>query len=315
MAGVRDYFSFSRRERTGAIVLIILIGIVFMLPEWIPGPATTIDAASSAEIRKQIDALKRVETDALAGASSINLNEDYLAQSESSYKSQQKTLLFNFDPNTLQEDGWKKLGVNERTIKTIQNYISKGGRFRQPEDISRIYGLKKDQYERLLPFVRIKRDYEKDRVGDSVYSKPRSYNKTPAYSPVVIDINEADTSMLIALPGIGAKLANRIVNFRDKLGGFYSIDQIRETYGLPDSTFQKIKPFLNCNKFGIQQMNINTVDEATLKLHPYFRWNIANAIVSYRQQHGNYSAIEDLLKIDIITSEILQKLAPYLKID
>ena len=127
MAGVRDYFSFSRRERTGAIVLIILIGIVFMLPEWIPGPGTTIDAASGAEIRKQMDALKKAEPDTLAGVSSIDLNENYPAQPESAYKSQQKTLLFNFDPNTLQEDGWKKLGVNERTIKTIQNYISKGG--------------------------------------------------------------------------------------------------------------------------------------------------------------------------------------------
>ena len=60
----------------------------------------------------------------------------------------------------------------------------------------------------------------------------------------MVNINTADTSAFIALPGIGNKLALRIVNFRDKLGGFYSIDQIGETYGLPDSVFRKIKPIL-----------------------------------------------------------------------
>jgi competence ComEA-like helix-hairpin-helix protein len=120
---------------------------------------------------------------------------------------------------------------------------------------------------------------------------------------------------LIALPGIGSKLANRIVTFRDKLGGFHSVEQVKEVYGIPDSTFKKIKLYLKCEGLGIKRININTADLETLKSHPYIKWNIANAIVSYRQQHGNYASSNDLLRIEIITAEVLQKLAPYLTTD
>jgi DNA uptake protein ComE-like DNA-binding protein len=146
------------------------------------------------------------------------------------------------------------------------------------------------------------------------YSNP-SYTSSPPstrYVAKVIEVNSADTSALISLPGIGSKLAMRIINFRDKLGGFASVNQVGETYGLPDSTFQKIKSRLECNGNSVRKLNINTVDINTLKTHPYIKWNIANAIVNYRQQHGNYRSLDDLKKIVIIDTETFNKIAPYL---
>ena len=128
----------------------------------------------------------------------------------------------------------------------------------------------------------------------------------------MVDINTADTSAFIALPGIGNKLALRIVNFRDKLGGFYSIDQIGETYGLPDSVFRKIKPFLNLETNLVKKFNINTATKDEMKSHPYIKWNLANAIVEYRNQHGNFSSLEDLKKISLITTEVFDKIKFYL---
>ena len=116
----------------------------------------------------------------------------------------------------------------------------------------------------------------------------------------------------IALPGIGNKLALRIVNFRDKLGGFYSIDQIGETYGLPDSVFRKIKPFLKLETNLVKKININTATKDEMKSHPYIKWNLANAIVEYRNQHGNFSSLEDLKKISLITTEVFDKIKFYL---
>ncbi|MEJ7684007.1 MAG: helix-hairpin-helix domain-containing protein [Segetibacter sp.] len=127
-------------------------------------------------------------------------------------------------------------------------------------------------------------------------------------------MNTADTSALISLPGIGSKLAARIVNFREKLGGFSSVNQLGETYGIPDSTFQKIKPQLQCNHPALKTININTADINVLRAHPYLRWNIANAIINYRQQHGNYKSVEDIRKIDLITDDLYNKIAPYLVI-
>ena len=116
------------------------------------------------------------------------------------------------------------------------------------------------------------------------------------------------------MPGIGSKLANRIIAFREKLGGFYKVEQVAETYGLPDSVFQKIKEKLVIGNSNVKKMNINnaTVDE--LKVHPYIRYNIANAIVQYRNAHGNFSTVQDLKKIMIITEDIYSKVAPYLTV-
>ena len=128
----------------------------------------------------------------------------------------------------------------------------------------------------------------------------------------VIDINEADTTAFIALPGIGSKLANRIISFREKLGGFYSVDQVGETHNLPDSTHQRVKSFLKVGDKQVKKININTADANTLKTHPYIRWNVANAIIQYRGQHGDYKSVDELKQIAIITPEVFEKISPYI---
>ena len=222
--------------------------------------------------------------------------------------------LFYFDPNTIPATNWKRLGLRDKTIQTIQNYLSKGGHFSKPEDLQRIYGLHKDEYERLFPYVKIE---SKTLVANEqpVSSKPNSEPQpaktfTNKYS--AIDINTADTSAFISLPGIGSKLALRIVTFRDKLGGFYSIDQIGETYGLPDSTFQKIKQYLKLNNASVKKININTATIDELKAHPYIKFSLANPIVAYRNEHGPFSKVEDIKKVMAVTDEIYKKIAPYL---
>jgi competence protein ComEA len=141
--------------------------------------------------------------------------------------------------------------------------------------------------------------------GKTGFSRPR-----PRLSP--IDINLADTAAFIAFPGIGSRLADRIIRFREKLGGFYSIDQIGEVYGLADSVFQKIKPFLLAGPYDLKKININTATLEELKAHPYIRYAIANSIVQYRNQHGNFTSIEELKKIVLITNDTYEKISAYL---
>jgi competence ComEA-like helix-hairpin-helix protein len=229
---------------------------------------------------------------------------DYLSEGE----------LFYFDPNTLSAGKWKKLGLRDKTITTIQNYLTRGGHFYKPEDFQKIYGLRKDEYERLAPYIRIEAASVKSAAATGT---PEAENKNQAgksfasrYS--VIDINRADTSAFISLPGIGSRLAARIVNFRDKLGGFYSIDQVGETYGLPDSVFQKIKQCLKLENISVKKININTATVDELKAHPYIKFSIANPIVAYRNQHGLFSKVEDIKKVMVVTEEVFRKIEPYL---
>jgi competence protein ComEA len=312
-----EYFSFTRKERRGIIVVAVLILLFITLPFLLPFFITSKQVDHTA-FEKEIAALKLKEQDSGRGFAKRNYDDDnevqYYQPSEKNYYSKQpKGELFYFDPNTLPAAGWKKLGVREKTANTIQNYISKGGRFYKPEDIGKIWGLHEDEVNRLLPYVRIEANSTTDLNKDKTSVPYKTYDK-PKLTTAPVDINEADTSAFIALPGIGSKLANRIVAFRDKLGGFYKVEQIAETFGLPDSVFQKIKDKLVINNISVKKFNINksTVDE--LKTHPYIRYNIANAIVQYRTLHGDFPAVTDLKKIMIITDDIYSKAAPYLTV-
>jgi competence protein ComEA len=316
---LQEYLLFTRKERIGILVIILLILAVWALPGFLKRPSKKNQLSDMDT--SWITAIKKMEQKGSLG-DDPKQNEDtnnYAYQYDkttTNYFSGKEISLFYFDPNSLPAEGWKKLGLHEKTIHTIQNYLAKGGHFYKPEDLEKVYGLYKDQYERLVPFVRIKPNAEKGQNNYGIKDRSESKNTSPDKSSrnMLIDINMADTNAFISLPGIGNKLASRIINFRDKLGGFYSVDQVGETYGLPDSTFIKIKPLLLMQSTELKKININTATKDELKTHPYIRWNLANAIIEYRNQHGQFSSLEDLKKITLITEELYEKMSPYLRL-
>lgn len=311
-----EYFIFTKKERVGILVILTLILVFTLLPFLFPYFITEKKYDHTA-FEKEIAALKIKQTDSSQKFQKKDFDKEnspsYNRASEKNYyEAPVKASLFYFDPNTLSGEGWKKLGIREKTITTIQNYISKGGKFYKPEDISKIWGLHKDEVQRLLPFVSILQK------TIPVYSEKKIFdNKSKTkiiYKIIPVDINTADTTAFIALPGIGSKLANRIINFRDKLGGFYKVEQVAETFALPDSTFQKIKANLILTRAMVKKININTATLDEMKIHPYIRYNLASAVVQYRLQHGVFLTISDIKKIMMVTEDIYLKLAPYLSV-
>jgi competence protein ComEA len=302
----KEYLTFTKRERTGIFVLLALIAIVTALPYLFTVAPPLPARAELAALQQQLDSLEPAPV-----ANAFEADHEYLPARAGTVKHS----LFEFDPNTLSAAGWRKLGIGERTIRTISHYITKGGRFRKPEDLGKVYGLKPADLQRVLPYVRIEEPAfggQKAFFKDTAGRHSRHAVSKPPILPV--DINTADTTAWIALPGIGSRLAQRICNFREKLGGFYSVDQVAETYALPDSTFQHIKPWLQNSTMPVKKLNINTADANTLKQHPYIRWQVANAIVQFRQQHGPFQSITDVQQIMLVTPEIFQKMAPYIDI-
>jgi competence protein ComEA len=320
---VKDYLSFTRKERIGVFVLITLIMVIWFLPSII---GRNISNSLIAADTSWMTAAKQLEIkDTGSKQNNYYKNDDEAdgnnyAFERKTYKSSNypKGELFYFDPNSLSADGWKKLGLREKTIGTIQNYLSKGGHFYKPLDLQKIYGLFPDEFERIESYIRIENAERQSGFAYKTSNENFPTNTTPALSKVSryknVDINNADTSSLISLPGIGSKLAARIVTFRDKLGGFYSVDQIKETYGLPDSSFQKVKQYLTISNASVKKININTATKDEMKMHPYIKWNLANAIVEYRNQHGEYKTVEDIKKIMAVTDEVYIKASPYLSV-
>ncbi len=126
-----------------------------------------------------------------------------------------------------------------------------------------------------------------------------------------IDINSANEWQWQMLHGIGPFYAKRIVNFRDKLGGFYSIEQVGHTYGLPDSTFQNIKAYLKIST-PVSRFNINKISADSLSKHPYISRKQANILFRYRLQHGNYSSVNDFYDVKVFDTAFVKMIEPYI---
>ncbi|MGQ0738527.1 MAG: helix-hairpin-helix domain-containing protein [Bacteroidota bacterium] len=316
----RDYLHFTRRDRIAILAIIAIIIVVFLTPEIISKNASVkavqTDTAWVASLKQLEQKETAGENQPYSSYNDDNADNYKYDRSKNKHYPGEKAELFYFDPNTLSPEGWEKLGLREKTIRIIQNYLNKGGRFRKPEDVKKIYGLFTNEYERIAPFIRIAAEQkENNSYNESAY-QPAENAPAKTYTPryPIIDINAADTTAFISLPGIGSKLSARIVNFRDKLGGFYSINQVAETFGLPDSTFQKIKQYLKLEDLSVRKININTATVDELKAHPYIRYSLANPIIAYRKEHGPFARVEDIKKVMAVTEEIYQKISPYLSL-
>ena len=127
-------------------------------------------------------------------------------------------------------------------------------------------------------------------------------------------INSSDSSEYTQLRGIGPTYASRIIKYRDRLGGFYKLEQLSEVYGVSDSLIKSFGNQLRFDSIKIQKLNVNKLEAKELKVNPYIGWNIANSIVNYREQHGKYLKLEDLKKSVLIDDTLYLKIKPYLDI-
>jgi competence ComEA-like helix-hairpin-helix protein len=161
-------------------------------------------------------------------------------------------------------------------------------------------------YKRVYSFIDLPEKIEKESVVKKFEKKENSV-------PIKFDLNTADTSQLIKVYGIGSKLSQRIVTYRNKLGGFVSPEQLKEVYGLDSTVVNELlkKSYIEEN-FQPRLININTATEKELGDHPYIKYKLAKAITAYRFQHGAYRTIDDLKKVALIDDFKFQKIKPYL---
>lgn len=313
---MKEYFTFTKKERNAVLLLGTLAALFALLPTIFPFLVKDeIELVVDTTIQNKIASLQVVNepTDRrTASYSDADLYQPKQAGFKKFRNEQSNAMLFVFDPNTANEAEWKRLGVRDKTIQTILNYRSKGGKFFKPEDLQRIYGLRPIDYERLKPYVQIASNRNESTAAFTPVAEPKK--ERIDYASIAVDINIADTTEWKKLKGIGSGYARRIVNFRSKLGGFVSIEQVKETFGLPDSVYQQIKPQLRFDASSVQQIDLNRASLEELKAHPYIAYAVANAIVQYRKEHGEFAAVDDIRKIGAIDAALFSKIAPYLTV-
>jgi competence protein ComEA len=222
--------------------------------------------------------------------------------------------LKQFDPNTATESDLLGLGLDEKTVKNMLKYRQSGGIFRKKEDLKKLYGFSDIDFIRIEQFVQIA-DNQSFVKGTSVTSQNEANNKnTDKPTLTVLDVNKATEEELLALRGIGRTFAARIITQREKIGGFATIEQLKEVYGLPDSTLQNIAPYLKLTTPVYRKIHVNKATPDALA-HPYMTRKQAEALVRYRLNHGDFKNINDVKLTGVFGDANLDKLKPYIAYD
>lgn len=238
---------------------------------------------------------------------------------------------FPFDPNTADSTTLLRLGMAPWQVSAIYKYRAKHGRYHTPEDFKRLPGMTYELWERLGPQVRIARKFQYIDEGekrssfsdkkvslsqnaenasfsqkkDSVEERPRKFE-----SVTLVDINTADTTELMKIPGIGEYRSKKIVEYRRRLGGFVNAEQVMEACEMPDEILQWVKVSA---EMPVKKVNVNKLPLQRLMNHPYISFYQARAIVEYRKAHGDFKGIEDLKGLEGFTPLKIEKLQPYLE--
>lgn len=293
---VRAVFGFSRTETNAFLILLPLIAaLLFSEPIfrwWHDGQPSDF----SEENRK---------LDSLIAQLRWTTDQDSLTQI---LQTPDRVHFYPFNPNLLSKKEFIALSLSMHTAARIIRYREKGGVFRKKEDLLRIFGMDSGWYHHARPWIVIP---PKNEVPLS-----RIPSERQSIAPVLVDINTADSAQLVRVYGIGPALSKRIRNFRDKLGGFISLEQLKEVSGLDSSVVLLLKQrFIVSSNFYPQKIDLNKATLEELAQHPYIRRKEAQAIVAFRLQHETFQSIDQLGEIRLLDRSWIEKVRPYLSVE
>ena len=307
----KDFFYFTKTERQGIIVLVVLVIGVYTIPPLLQafsGPEKT-DPAEQAKSEKEynefISSMKEAKQDKKYPV--------YRGKYSSPSYPKKEIRPAAFDPNTADSATFLSLGLPTWMAGNILRYRRKQGRFRRPEDFRKIYGLTEEQYRTLQPYIRItETPVLQDTSRILVVQATAPYDTLMKYPPgTIIDLNQADTTELKKIPGIGSRIARSIVNRRRLLGGFYQIEQLGEIR----LKAEKLRSWFSVDAGKIHRININKASVERMMHHPYISYYQAKVIAEYRKKKGKVRDLKQLMLYEEFTPADFERMAPYVCYD
>lgn len=306
----REFFYFTRGERRGILMLIAAVGIVFLSGYLISArqagaSITPADAEEEAAARKEYE-----EFLASVEEKEKKREKSYAQYGQAYYRRQTENIpatLAPFNPNTADSVSFRRLGLPAWMTKNILRYRAKGGKFRRAEDFRKIYGMTEEQYAALTPYIYIAPE-------DTARNNPQLYTPRPEFTVhekyaegTVLNLNLADTTELMKVPGIGSGLSRMIAGYRQRLGGFYRIEQLKEIR----LDAEQLKEWFSINPADIHRINLNRASVERLRSHPYINFYQAKAIVEYRKKKGKLKSLKPFALYEEFTEQDLEKIGHY----
>ncbi len=205
-----------------------------------------------------------------------------------------------FDPNALDATGFVALGFSEAQAATIIRYRTSMGGFKTAEDFGRSYVVSPEMFEKLRPDIVI---------------APVAEKVIPA-KKALVELNGADSILLRSVSGIGAVLVVRIMDYRERLGGYVRVEQLAEIPGVTQENYERIGQQIFVDSCKIRKIDINFAPHQSvvdaLGNHPYITAKGLRKLLKNRQLKGGWRTIGDMVNENIVTQEQAARLAPYL---
>ena len=245
-----------------------------------PGMTATTDAADTTVITDTTVASEAAggvrRSDLFSGA-----RRTPERRSERSYES------FPFDPNTVSLADLQRLGLTLRQAETIDHYRSKGGRFRTKDDFRKMYVVTDSLFARLEPFIKIPK----------------------------VELNAADSAALVSLRGIGPYYARKILDYRERLGGFLNKAQLLEIEGLDEERLAGFADDVEIDTTCCSRLDLWHTTDSILARHPYLGEKGARSITRYKKLYDTTRwTLADLEKEHALPKENIEKLKKYIEI-
>lgn len=289
---LRNYFGFSQVEAKGfwvwTFIMVFLLGLN-LLVGYLPLPTHTVHEREKQAFEKVLATLKSTHTEGGFEKATDITSQPLALEGER----------FMFNPNNASEEILKRLGIPTRFITSILKFTAKGGKFRQKDDLKKIYNFPENLYLSLEPYIDLPAQRQ---------AKGREEREIRKF-----DLNTADTATISQVRGIGAKTAQSIVKYRELLGGFTNAKQLYEVYLLKDrpEVVAALTQYIEIDLAKVKKINVNRASLEAMQAHPYLR-DVAKYIVKVRQTAGKPFTIDEFIKLKPITPEKWEKLKPYL---
>lgn len=287
---VKTYYTFTRNQRTGVFCLFALI-VVFQIAYYFIDFSTVTPTTSEKEkwlsLQSQIDAMKEE-------------------------KQQYVPKIYPFNPNFITDFKGYKLGMSVAEIDRLlvfrngNKYVNSAKEFQAITQVSDSLLAIISPYFKFPDWVKNKKEFKNNtHFPESGFAKKEKI--------VVIDINQATKEDLIKIYGVGEAISMRILKFKESLGGFVSMNQMNDVWGLSPEVIENLNIHFKVSGYcNLKKIDINNASIKELSQFPYFNYQVAKQIVTFRSMNGDLKNADDLTKIKGLSIDKANIIALYL---
>lgn len=279
------------------MILIIALLIIRILQSSIKPEPFILSARQKQEIESFINSFEK----------SPELSRDEPSLSTDTNHSPENYNFTIFDPNKADKEELLKMGLSNFVVNNIISYRRAGGSFVRPEDMMRIYGMEEKVYNKLEPYVNVAA------LDSAKIIMPENKPDKELNKDVIrkIFINRASFADLMKIPELTPRIAGRIINYRELLGGYYSYDQLDEVYGMTDSLRIHIMDYLFIDLENITELSIKEIDFATMLRHPYLEKEHVKNFFELKDFYGDSIKLKHIKDNRIFPDSIFDRMEPY----